>query len=152
MRKFQILKSITDVNRDNYPFILKVYIKINDGDLPQMIRFYKIVEKKAKSIEKMVDIYDESFEVLFSVGMIKYLTVFNKVKRSNHGTGCDVFKNIREYREELCSIPTANECFRKNFEHIYNKDFSREYWEFIQISDRFRFIATSTRTQPFWKE
>ena len=121
----QIFDVITDASRDNYPFILKGSIKMNDGELSQINRVYKKVEQLAKSNEKMVDKYDESFKVLFSGEMIKFTTVADKVKRSIYGTGCKVFKNILEYRE-LCFIPTANECFRKCVEYIYNKDFSRE--------------------------
>ena len=47
----------------------------------------------------MVDKDVESSEILFSGEMIKYTTVFNKVKRSIYGTDCNVFKIILEYRE-----------------------------------------------------
>ena len=34
--------------------------------------------------------YDETLEVQFSGELIKYTLVFNKVKRLNYGTGCDI--------------------------------------------------------------
>ena len=90
----QIFDVITDASRDNYPFILKGYIKINDGELSQINRFDKIVEQRAQSIEEIVDKYDESLEILFPGETNKYTTVFSKLKRSNYGTGCNVFVKI----------------------------------------------------------
>ena len=97
----------------------------------------------------MVDKYDETLEVLFSGEMIKYTLVFNKVKRSNFGTGCDIQQEIIEYRSDLVYIPEANECFRKCIENIYQKDFSREYRDFIKQSDRCKNIMTQAKIQPF---
>ena len=50
----------------------------------------------------MVDKYDEN---LFSGEMIKYTLVFNKVKRSSCGTGCDIQQKILEYRRDFVYIP-----------------------------------------------
>ena len=61
----------------------------------------------------MIDKYDETLEVLFSGYMMKYTMVFNQIKRSNYGKGCDAFNNILEYKGKLCYIPTGNACFRK---------------------------------------
>ena len=50
----------------------------------------------------MVDNYDKSLEGLFTGEMIKYTLVFNKVKRSDFGTGCNVLKkNYRIQRRVL---------------------------------------------------
>ena len=84
----------------------------------------------------MIDKYDETLEVLFSVYMIKYTMIFNQIKRSNYGKGCDVFNNILEYEGKLCYIPTGNTCFRKCSEFVYRRDFSNEYKEYILDSDR----------------
>ena len=100
----------------------------------------------------MVDRYDESLEVGFTGEMIKYTLVSNEVKRSNHGKGCDVFKNILESRGEFCFIPSANECFRKCIEFIYQKGFSHEYREFIQDSDRCKIMMTSAIIEPFCRK
>ena len=93
-------------------------ILINDGEPFQVNRFHEDSKQLTKSIEKMIDKYDESLELLFSGYMIKYTTVFNQVKRSNYGKGCDAFKNILEYKEKLCYIPTGNACFRKCLEFL----------------------------------
>ena len=59
---------------------------------PKTNRFYKDVEQLTKASEKMVDKYDEFLEALFRGEMIKYTIVFNKVKRSQYGTDCSVWK------------------------------------------------------------
>ena len=80
--------------------------------------------------------------------MIKYTLVFNKRKRSNYGTGCDIQQKIIENKSDLVYIPKANECFRKCIENIYQKDFSREYREFIKQSHRCKNIMTQVKIQP----
>ena len=60
----------------------------------------------------MIDKHDETLEVLFLGEMNKYTLVFNKVKRSNYGIGCDI-QQKKEYKRDLVYMPEANECFRK---------------------------------------
>ena len=127
---------ITDAGNDKYSFILKGHTTINDSEAVEINIFYKDIVQLTKSIEKMVDKYDETLEVLFSGEMIKYTLVFNKVKRSDYGTDCYIQQKTMEYRSDLVYIPEANECFRKFIEFIYQKDYSQEYREFIKPSDR----------------
>ena len=127
-----IFNIITDAGKDKYPFILKCYTKINDGELLVIKRFYKDIDQLTKSIEKIVDKYDETLEVLFSGEMIEYTLVFNKVKRSDYGTCCDFQQKLIGYRSDLVFIPEANECFRKCIDFIYQKDYSQEYRDFIK--------------------
>ena len=61
----QLFDGITDANRGNYPFILKGFIEINNGELSQINGFYKDADQLAKSLEKMTDNHDESLENLF---------------------------------------------------------------------------------------
>ena len=100
----------------------------------------------------IIDADKDSYPFNLTGEMIKYTLVSNEVKRSNHGKGCDVFKNILESRGEFCFIPSANECFRKCIEFIYQKGFSHEYRELIQDSDRCKNMMTSARIQPFCKK
>ena len=72
-----------DSQRDKYPFKFNGDFIINGGEPFQVNRFYKDSEQLTKSIEKMIDKYDETLEVLFSGYMIKYTMVFNQIKRSN---------------------------------------------------------------------
>ena len=100
----------------------------------------------------MVDKYDETLEVLFSGEMINYTLVFNEVKRSNYRAVCSVQQKIIEYKSELVYVPEANESFRKCIENIYQKDFSREYREFIKQSERCNNTMTQAEIQPFCRK
>ena len=87
-----MFNAITDAAKDKYPIILKGHTTINDGEPVEVKKFNKDIDQRTISIEKMIDKFDETLEVLFSGKMIKYILSFNKVKRSNYGTGCDIQK------------------------------------------------------------
>ena len=118
--------------KDGYPFMLKGEIRINDNDPSTINAFFKDGEQIDKRVEKINDKYDETLNITFTGELIRYTKTFNKIQRSNYGTGCDVFRKIVEYRGNLCYIPEENECFRKCLEFIYKKDFSQQYREFIK--------------------
>ena len=145
---YEVFKNI----KDGYPFILKGEIRINDNDPSMINAFFKDAEQLDQRIEKINEHYDETLEITFTGILIKYTKIFNKVKRSNYGTGCDSFKKIVEYRGNLCYIPEENECFRKCIEFIYKKDYSNEYHEFVIDSKRNKNIMTSAKIQPFCKK
>ena len=147
-----ILNVITDAGKDKYPFILKSCTTTNGSEPVEIKRFYKDIDQLTKSIEKMVDKYDETLEVLFSGEMIKYTQVFSKVKRSNYATGCDVRQKIIEYRSCLVYIPEANECFRKCIEIIHQKGYSQENREFIKQSYNCKNMMTQAKIQPFCRQ
>ena len=138
--------------KDGYPFILKGEIRINDNDPSTINAFFKDAEQLDKRIEKINDKYDETLNITFTGELIRYTKTFNKIKRSNYGTGCDVFKKIVEYRGNLCYIPEENECLRKCLEFIYKKDFSQQYCDFIKESRRNKNIMTSAKVQLFCKK
>ena len=138
--------------KDGYPFILKGESRINDNDPSTINAFFKDGEQLDKRIEKINDKYDETLNITFTGELIRYTKTFNKIQRSNYGTGCDSFKKIVEYRGNLCYIPEENECFRKCLEYIYKKDFSQQYREFIKESQRNKNIMTSAKIQPFCKK
>ena len=143
---------IVDSQRDKYPFILNGEFVINDGEPFQVSRFYRDSHQLTESIEKMIDKYNETLEVLFSGYIIKYTMIFNQIKRSNYGQGCDAFNNILEYEGKFCYIATGNACFRMCLEFFYKKDISKEYKEFILDSHRCKNIMTSAKIQPFCRK
>ena len=150
--RIPVFDLILDSQRDKYPFKINGEFIINDGEPFQFNRFYKDSEQRTKSIEKMIDKYDETLEVLFSGYMIKYTKVFNQIKRSSYGKGCDAFNNILEYKGKLCYLPTGNVCFRRCLDFIYKRNFSNEYKEFIITSDRCKNIMTLAKIQPFYRK
>ena len=125
---------------------------MNDGEPVEINIFYKYIDQLTKSIDKMVDKYDETLEVLFQGEMKKYTLVFNKVKRSEYGTGCDIEQKVIEYRSDLVYIPESNKCCRKSIEFINLKDYSQEYRDFIKQSDRCKNILTQAKIQVFCKK
>ena len=135
--------------KDGFPFILKGEIRINDNDPSMINAFFKDGEQLDKRIEKINDKYDETLNIPFTGELIRHTKTFNKIQRSNYGTGCDVFKKIVEYRGNLCYIPEENECFRKRLEYMYKKDFSHQFHEFVKDSQRNKNIMTSAKMQPF---
>ena len=83
--------------------------------------------------------------------MITYTSVFNKVKRSDYGAGCDIQK-ILVYGIDFVYIPETNECFRKSLENIYQKRYIQENCEFIKQLDRCENIKSQARNQPFCRK
>ena len=71
----------------------------------------------------MVDKYDKSLEGLFTGESIKYTLVSNKVKRSDFGTGYNVFEKLIEYKGEFCFVPSKNEGL-KSAQNLYLKKIS----------------------------
>ena len=141
-----------DSQRDSYPFTLGGEIILKDGEPFQVSRLYKDSEQLTKSIERMIEKYDDSLEVVFSGYLTKYTTVFNQIKRSKYGKGCDAFNKNLEDVGQLCYIPTGNACFRKCLEFFQRRDFPNEYKEDILSSDRCKNIMASAKIQPFCRK
>ena len=88
-------------------------IIINDGEPFQVNRFIKGSNQITNSIEKMIDIFGETLEMLILVYQLKYAMVLNQIKRSTKGEGCDEVYNFLEIEGQLCFLPTGIACFRK---------------------------------------
>ena len=146
------IKKVLDNVTDEYPFILKGELKINDKEASMINAFFSNRDGLREGIEKINERYDETVPITFTGIVIKYTKSFNRIHRSYYGRGCDSFKKIVEYRGNLCYIPEENECFRKCIEFITKKDFSEQYRNFIKDSIRTKNIMTSARIQPFCKK
>ena len=66
-----IFNVLTYAGKDNYPFILKGHRTIDKSEPVEMYRFYKKIDQPTQPIEKVVDIYDESPENVFSGEMLR---------------------------------------------------------------------------------
>ena len=144
----KVLENVTD----EYPFIIKGELKINNKDSSMINAFFSNRDGLIERIEKINERYDEGIPITFTGIVIKYTKSFNKIRRSYYGTGCNSFKKIVEYRGVLCFIPEENECFRKCLEFIYKKDFTEKYHDFIKNSKTTKNIMTSAKIQPFCKK
>ena len=96
-----IFDVVNNVVRDKHSFILKGQIKINDNDRTSVITFFKHVNALENCLEKINDKYEETLNITFTGELTKYTKTFNKIQRSNSGTGCGSFKKITEYRGDL---------------------------------------------------
>ena len=90
--------------------------------------------------------------ITFTGELNKYTKTFNKIQRSDYGTGCDSFIKIIKYRGDLCYIPEENECFRKCLEYISKNDLSKEHRDFIKESRKNMNLITAAKIQPFCKK
>ena len=146
------IRKVLENVSDEYPFILKGSLKINDKEPSMINAFFSNRDALIERIEKINERYDETIPITFTGIVIKYTKSFNKIRRSYYGTGCDSFKMIVEYRGNLCYIPEQNECFRKCLEFIYKKDFTEQNRDFIKNSKTTKNIMTSAKIQPFCKK
>ena len=73
---------------------------------------------------------------------------FNKVKRSQYGSGCDFKHEIIEYRGNNCFIPTKGFCFIKCIKYLTGQDYKQQYLDFIRSEQRRSNIMTMARIQP----
>ena len=146
------IRKVLDNVTDEYPFILKGELKINDNESSMINAFFSNRDALIERIEKINERYDETVPITFTGIVIKYTKSFNKIHRSFYGTGCDSFQKIVEYRGNLCYIPVQNEWFRKCLEFISNKDLSEQYRDSIKNSKTTKNIMTSAKIQPFCKK
>ena len=144
----KVLENVTD----EYPFILKGELKINDNESSMKNAFFSNRDGLIERIEKINETYDETIPIIFTGIVIKYTKSFNKIRHSYYGTSCNSFKKIVEYRGVLCFVPEENECFKKCLEFIYKKDFTEKYLDFIKNSKTTKNIMTSAKIQPFCKK
>ena len=112
------------------------------------IRFRKMIdfETYINSIDQDYD----SDDSLFNGYISKINTpIFNKVKRSQYGNGCDFKHEIIEYRRNNCFVPTKGYCFIKCVNFLTGQDYKDKYLEFIRNEKRRSNIMTEARIQPF---
>ena len=84
----KVLENVTD----EYPFILKGELKINDKEPSMINAFFSNRDGLIERIEKINERYDETVPITFTGIVIKYTKSFNRIRRSYYGTGCDSFK------------------------------------------------------------
>ena len=109
------------------------------------MRFRSVQDFEAY-IEKIDDKYDGD-EVIFTGQSIEYdVPQFNPVKRSNYGKRTIYLADIEEYHGNNCFITTG---ILKCINFLIDRDFTKEYFEFITSEDRRKNVLTIARIQPF---
>ncbi|ESP02035.1 hypothetical protein LOTGIDRAFT_157165 [Lottia gigantea] len=79
---------------------------------------------------------------------------FKEIKRSKNGSGVSLLNKIKEYIGINCYIPSDGCCFVKCVNYVLNKDYTREFQDFInsfQKSNR-KGVMTSARICEFNKK
>ena len=73
---------------------------------------------------------------------------FNKVNRSQYGSGCDFKHEIIEYWGNNCFIQSKGYCFVKCINFLTGEDYKQQYLDFIRNEKRRSNIMTMARIQP----
>ena len=142
---------IEDMEKMKNGFFTNGYFSLGEEGEIDTNRFFKDSDELAKFIDKILDKYDEYPSIYYTGNIYRYFRIFKRVTRSEHGRGANEFNNILEYECKNCYIPSGNGCFLKFINYIFNKDFSTEYFEFIQSYKRRTNVMTRCRILEFCK-
>ena len=142
---------IQDMEKVKNGFFTSGYFSLGGEGEIETNRFFKDSNELAEFIDKILDKYDDHPSIYYTGNIYRYFRRFKRVTRSEHGRGANEFNNILEYEGINCYIPSGNGCFLKFNNYIFNKDFSTEYFEFIQSYKRRTNVMTQCRIPDFCK-
>ena len=134
----------------DHEFELIGNIKLNNEKRKTTMRFQNIDDFDTY-IEK-IDLKYDAGDVIFEGDLYIIEKEFNKVNRSNYGTGSNHLYDIQEYHGKNCYIPTSQNCFLKCINYLTGKDYKNEYFQFINSEGRRKSVMTLARIQPFCKK
>ena len=140
---------IEDMEKLKNGFFTNGYFTLGEEGEIDTNRFFKDSDELAKFIDKILDKYDDHPSIYYTGNIYRYFRNFKRVNRSEHGRGANEFNNFLEYEGENCYIPSGNGCFLKCINYIFNKDFSKEYFEFIKSYKRRSNVMTRCRIPEF---
>ena len=130
-------------------FLTKGYYSLCfEGEI-DINRFFKDNDKLAKFIDKILDKFDNHPSIYYTGSFYRYFRDFKRVNRSEDGRGAKEFNSILEYDGVNCYIFSGNNFFVKYKNYIFKKDFSMEYFEFIQSYKRRTKVMTRCRIPEF---
>ena len=140
---------IEDMEKLKNGFFTNGYFHLGDEGEIDTNRFFKDSDELAKFINKILDKYDDHPSIYYTGNIYRYFRNYKRIIRSEHGRGANEFNNIQKYEGENCYIPSGNGCFLKCINYIFNKDFSREYFELIKSYKRRTNVMTRCRIPEF---
>ena len=123
---------IEDTEKLKNGFFTNGYFTLGEEGEIDTNRFFKDSSELAKFIDKILDKYDDHPSIYYTGNIYRYFKNFKRVNRSEHGRGANEFNNIEEYNGKNCYILDGKGCFLKCINCIFNKDFNKEYFEFIK--------------------
>ena len=112
------------------------YFSLGDEGEIDTNRFFKDIDELAKFIDKILDKYDDHPSIYYTGNVYRYFRNYSRVNRSKYGRGANEFNKILDHKGKYCYIPSGNGCFLVCINYIFKKDFSMEYFEFIQSYKR----------------
>ena len=127
---------IEDMEKLKNGFFTNGYFTLGEEGEIDTNRFFKDSDELVKFIDKILDKYDDHLSIYYTGNIYRHFKNFKRVNRSEHGRRANEFDNILEYEGENCYIPSGNGCFLQCINFIFEKDFSTEYFEFIQSYKR----------------
>ena len=142
---------IEDMKKLKNGFFTNGYFTLGEEGEIDTNRFFKDSNELAKFIDKILDKYDDHPSIYYTGNIYRYFKNFKRVNRSEHGRGANEFNNIEEYNGKNCYIPDGNGCFLKCINYIFNKDFNKEYFEFIKSYKRRTNVMPRCRIPEFCK-
>ncbi|ESO90925.1 hypothetical protein LOTGIDRAFT_175785 [Lottia gigantea] len=125
-----------------------------DGKYKQDMKFVGFNTKTFVNFFATVDEKSDASDWYFTGKIIFRKNNFKEIKRSKKGSGVSLLKKIKEYIGINCYIPSDGCCFVKCVNHVLNKDYTREFQDFInsfQKSNR-KGVMTSARICEFNKK
>ena len=140
-----------DMEKLRNGFFTNGYFSLGDDGEIDTNRFSKDSDELAKFIDKILDKYDDRPSIYYTGNIYRYFRNFKRVTRSEYGRGAKEFNNFQKYEGERCYIPSGNGCFLKFINYLLEKDFSTEYFEFIQLYERRRNVMTRCRIPEICK-
>ena len=142
---------IEDTEKLKNGFFTNGYFTLGEEGEIDTNRFFKDSSELAKFIDKTLDKYDDHPSIYYTGNIYRFFKNFKRVNRSEHGRGANEFNNIEEYNGKNCYIPDGNGCFLKCINYIFNKDFNKEYFEFIKSYKRRTNVMPRCRIPEFCK-
>ena len=142
---------IEDTGKLKKGFSTNGYFTLGEEGEIDTNRFFKDSNELAKFIDKILDKYDGHPSIYYTGNIYRYFKNFKLVNRSEHGRGANELNDIQEYKGNNCYIPSGNGCFLKCINYIFNKDFNKEYFEFIKSYKRRTNVMPRCRIPEFCK-
>ena len=122
------------------------------------------IEQKTNIRFKNTVVFETSFNAkdnggydcadVFFIGWLYKLNKpeFEKVNKSQYGTGTDFEQDIVECIGNNCYIPTSGNCFIKCIKYLTGKDYTDEFLTFVWTEQQRSNVMTSARVQPFCRK
>ena len=142
---------IEDMEKLKNGFFTNGYFTLGEEGEIDTNRFFKDSNELTKFIDKILDKYDDHPSIYYTGNIYRYFKNYKRINRSEHGRGANKFNNIEEYNGKICYIPDGNACFLKCINYAFNKDFNKEYFEFIKSYKRRTNVMPRCRIPEFCK-